>query len=208
MAPVLLISSKRRAYRRVRWLDYANISSTRRCAWVSRACRARQDRVHLRVVHGLTRRRTASPYSSRWPRADRARGISRRNRTMPCRASTMRTRPHPIRGAPMAELDRRHQRIAALIDYQRPTAPTHADIGHRRLSRRMAAGPAAAHKATSNGRARASLCRGRRRARISPTMARASCDFERAGREDEQATLTAARLFTDYLRACRTSVSR
>ena len=34
-------------------------------------------------------------------------------------------------------------------------------------------------------------------------MARASCDIERPGREDEQAALTAARLFTDYLRACR-----
>ena len=36
-----------------------------------------------------------------------------------------------------------------------------------------------------------------------PSPGTSICDLEAEGREDEQAALTSARLFTDYLRACR-----
>src|ERR1700716_1222966 len=59
-------------------------------------------------------------------------------------------------------------------------------------------------RATNNGRRRALRCRGTNRGRGSPrgfTPHQAPLDPD--ARENEQATLSAARLFTHYLRACR-----
>ena len=99
----------------------------------------------------------------------------------------------------ISELRARHRLSAP--ERRRP----HTDARHRRLSRRMAARPAAAAaRAMSNGRPKASRCRARRRARIWRADWHAHlATLEPEAREDEQATLTAARLFTDYLRACR-----
>ena len=76
----------------------------------------------------------------------------------------------PDRGAVLAELDGRYQRIAAgdrlsARERRRP----HADARHRRLSRRMAARPAAAQQAF-----RAMV--GRKSCAVARAAARASCE--------------------------------
>jgi predicted YcjX-like family ATPase len=55
----------------------------------------------------------------------------------------------------------------------------------------------------SNGRRKARAVAPRARARLATQWHAHLATLDASGREDEQATLTAAKLFTDYLRACR-----
>ena len=110
-----------------------------------------------------------------------------------------------IEAAPLAEFDGRHQRTAAgdRLSAAKWRGP-HAHPRHRRLSRRMAARSAAAPKSYEQWSAESlALSRQEPRARLAAAWHAHLAALDAAAREDEQATLTAARLFTEYLRACR-----
>ena len=140
------ISSRRRVLSAQALRDYGEhfFSPTVRLG-VTGLSRAGKTVFITALVHGLTRGGrfpVFEPFATGRHRPRPARAAARR------RGAALRLREpcaHPDRGAALAELDGRHQRTAPR--HRLPAAErrgAHADARHRRLSRRMAARPAAA----------------------------------------------------------------